>query len=185
LEGSFTKRVLNPLQGRLRIWPPLNAAQEAVVLYLVRCKHPRSFSEIRRATSLPIRSELVVNQLLRLGYVEEVRPQPPTKRSTARYTATILALIYSLAKEQKYWDRIDEVVEKYAMQWPIPFGIWSNLVQASRKATLTLLAEAILDCSMHLEQLGHYFLEETKHSPAVTEGDRRRLLDVLCNCGYI
>jgi len=175
------------IRDRIRIWPPIGEKELLVLLHLLKAKRPgiASVTELRRATGLSEAGfQRTLLQLMRRGYIQRTTRKITLESDVGGvFTVTPKGLVYAMAQHDGLWSVFDEVALLFKADCPPVLAKWRELLAASPGAARLLMAEAIRFGYEDWNSLEEHFIQELVKSLAISETDKRRLLEVVFRDG--
>jgi hypothetical protein len=171
------------IRDRIRIWPPIGEKELLVLLHLLKAKRPgiAGMTELRRATGLSKAGfQRALFRLMRRKYIEyAVRKSTQESDAGGILTVTLKGLVYTMAQHDGLWSVFDEVALLFRADCPPVLAKWRELSAASSRSARLLLAEATRFGYEDWDSLEEHFIQELVKSLAISETDKRRLLEVV------
>jgi len=175
------------IRDRIRIWPPIGEKELLVLLHLLKAKRPgiASMTELRRATGLSKAGfQRTLLQLMRRGYIQHAARRFTLESDVGGvFTVTLKGLVYGMAQRDGLWSVFDAVALLFKADCPPVLAKWRELFDASPSATRLPMAEAIRFGYEDWDSLEEHFIQELVKSLAISETDKRRLLEVVFRDG--
>jgi len=142
-------------------------------------------TELRRATGLSKAGfQRTLLQLMRRGYIQHAARRFTLESDVGGvFTVTLKGLVYGMAQRDGLWSVFDAVALLFKADCPPVLAKWRELFDASPSATRLLMAEAIRFGYEDWDSLEEHFIQELVKSLAISETDKRRLLEVVFRDG--
>ena len=162
---------------------PIGEKELLVLLHLLKAKRPgiASMTELRRATGLSEAGfQRTLLQLMRRGYIQCTTRKLTLESDVGEvFTVTPKGLVYAMAQHDGLWSVFDEVALLFKADCPPVLAKWREFLAASPGAARLLMAEAIRFGYEDWNSLEEHFIQELVKSLAISETDRRRLMEVV------
>jgi DNA-binding MarR family transcriptional regulator len=175
------------IRDRIRIWPPIGEKELLVLLHLLKAKRPgiAGMTELRRATGLSKAGfQRTLFQLMRRGYIQHAAGKFTLESDVGGvFTVTPKGLVYAMAQHDGLWSVFDAVALLFKADCPPVLAKWRELSAASSRSARLLLAEATRFGYEDWGSLDEHFIQELVKSLAISETDKRRLLEVVFRDG--
>jgi hypothetical protein len=171
------------IRDRIRIWPPIGEKELLVLLHLLKAKRPgiASMTELRRATGLSKAGfQRTLLQLMRRKYIQHAAGKFTLGSGVGGvFSVTLKGLVYAMAQHDGLWSVFDAVALLFKADCPPVLAQWRELSAASSRSARLLVAEATRFGYEDWDSLEEHFIQELVKSLAVSETDKRRLLEAV------
>jgi len=170
------------IRDRIRIWPPISEEELLVLLRLLKGKRPgiASIAELRPAGLSKPKFERALLQLVRRGYIQHTSGEFTSESAVGGgFIVTLKGLVYGMAQYDGLWAIFDEVLLLHNPDCSPILARWRELSAASPRSARLLVAEATRFGYEDWDSLEEHFIQELVKSLAISEADKRRLLEVV------
>jgi hypothetical protein len=121
---------------------------------------------------------------MRRGYIQHAARRFPLELDVGGvFTVTLKGLVYAMAQHDGLWSVFDAVALLFKADCPPVLAKWRELSDASPGAARLLVAEAIRFGYEDWDSLEEHFIQVLVKSLAISETDRRHLMEVVFRDG--
>jgi len=170
------------VRNRIRIWPPIGDGELLVLLRLLKGKRPgiASITELRPTGLSKAEFQRTLLQLVRRGYIQHTNGEFTSELAVGGgFVVTLKGLVYAMAQYDGLWAIFDEVLLLHKPDCSPILAKWRELSAASSGPARLLVAEATRFGFEDWDSLEEHFIQELVKSLAISETNKRRLLEVV------